>query len=138
MRERIKNAQHEGDIDEIKARFYSKKTDVLMSQFLASKAIAIMSVERRKREQYAAAIGDGSSSKLSLLAIGKLRSRVEKTKEMRMSMSVTNKSSGAVNTTLLMGLGKFKKKIQLQQALNASKEAESKAAVEVDPGKAVR
>ena len=137
MREKIKNAQHDGDIDEIKARFYKKKTDVLMTQFLASKAIAIMSVERRKRAQYAAAIGDGSSSKLSLLAIGKLRSRVEKTKETRLSMSIANKSTGAVNTTLLMGLGKFKKKIQLKQLINASKE-EIKAPSEIEPGKSVR
>ena len=39
------------EMDEIKANFFSKNEKMLMSQFTASRAIAIMSSSRRKRRE---------------------------------------------------------------------------------------
>ena len=45
------------EMDEIKANFFSKNEKMLMSQFTASRAIAIMSSSRRKRREE---VGDKS------------------------------------------------------------------------------
>ena len=114
MRERIRNAGNGDDVDEIKATFYGKKKDLIMAQFLASKAIAIMSTERRKRRE-----AMGNKGRIgSLLAVGKFKSRVEKRRE-----SVAVKDSGVVNSQVLIGLGKFKK---LNLKLKAKKIDEEK------------
>ena len=126
MREKIQNAGN-NEIDEIKAKFYSKKADVIMAQFLASKAIAIMSTERRKRREYAETFGAkrGSSSKGkigSLIALGKLKKSIAKDKPKQPSLALVNKGgTGAVNSLLLVGLGKFKKSLALKSAVEAEK-----------------
>ena len=63
MREKIKNAGKGNIIDEIKAKFYTKKSDTLMTHFMASKAIAIMSTERRKRQAYTSEFNDSSKAR---------------------------------------------------------------------------
>ena len=97
MREKIKNLGL-GEIDDTKAR---KKKDAIMSQFLASKAIVLMSTERRKRKENAPKGNIGS-----LLAMSKFKSRVEKRKQ---SLALVTDNSSLVNSQVLIGLGKFKK-----------------------------
>ena len=54
------------EMDEIKANFFSKNEKMLMSQFTASRAIAIMSSSRRKRREE---VGDQLASKGSRFKI---------------------------------------------------------------------
>ena len=118
MREKIQNVDNH-EIDEIKAKFYSKKADVMMSQFLASKAIVIMSTERRKRREYSEKRRNSSiKGKIgSLIALGKLKKSISKDKSSQPSLALVNKNKGGtgnVNSQLLVGLGKFKKSLALK------------------------
>ena len=51
MRETIQSNPVDA-VDEIKASFYNKNVDTMMGYFMTTKAIAIMSSERRKRRDY--------------------------------------------------------------------------------------
>ena len=108
MRQLIRNAGNKSDVDEIKANFYNKKSDTLVSSFLASKAIAIMSTEKRKREEYLE-ISGGKGKLGSIAAVGKFKSKIGKQRESK--HLITKDNNGAVNSHLLIGLGKFKKTI---------------------------
>ena len=91
-----------------------------MTQFLASKAIAIMSTERRKRREYVENTGGRRGSSIkgrigSLIALGKLKKSISKDKPNQPSLALVNKTgTGTVNSQLLVGLGKFKKSLALK------------------------
>ena len=102
MREKIQNSGR-GDSDDVKAGFSGKKKDAIMTQFLVSKAVVLMSTERRKRRENAPSGNLGS-----LMALSKFKSRVEKR---RQSQSVVADNNGVVNSQVLIGLGKFKKSV---------------------------
>lgn len=101
MREKIQNMSSRGDLDDRNASFSGKKKEAIMTQFLVSKAVILMSTERRKRRENAPSGNLGS-----LMALSKFKSRVEKR---RQSQTVLVESSGVVNSQVLIGLGKFKK-----------------------------
>ena len=104
MREKIQNlGRGRGDSDDMKTGFSGKKKDAIMTQFLVSKAVVLMSTERRKRRENAPSGNIGS-----LLAMSKFKSRVEKR---RQSQSVVADNNGVVNSQVLIGLGKFKKSV---------------------------
>ena len=110
MRQLIRNAGNKPEVDEIKASFYNKKSDVLVSSFLASKAIAIMSTERKKREEYLEISGGGKGKLGSIAAVGKFKSKIGKQRDSKLAL-ITKENDGTVNSHLLIGLGKFKKTI---------------------------
>ena len=107
MREKIQNLGH-GASAEVKAGFSRKKKDAIMTQFLVSKAVVLMSTERRKRRENAPSGNLGS-----LMALSKFKSRVEKR---RQSQSVVVDNNGVVNSQVLIGLGKFKKSVLKKRA----------------------
>ena len=104
MREKIQNIGRLGDMDDVNASFSGKKKTAIMTQFLVSKAVVLMTTERRKRRENAPSGNLGS-----LMALSKFKSRVEKRRQSASVNSVDN--SGVVNTQILLGLGKFKKSV---------------------------
>ena len=102
MREKIQNLGR-GNLDDRNASFSGKKKDAIMTQFLVSKAVVLMSTERRRRRENAPTGNLGS-----LMALSKFKSRVEKR---RQSESVLADKDGLVNPKVLIGLGKFRKSV---------------------------
>ena len=102
MREKIQNLSRR-DLDGERQSFSGNKKDAIMTQFLVSKAVVLMSTERRKRKENAPTGNLGS-----LMALSKFKSRVEKR---RQSQSVVVDNNGVVNSQVLIGLGKFKKSV---------------------------
>ena len=108
MREKIQSMSRRGDLDDRNASFSGKKKEAIMTQFLVSKAVVLMSTERRKRRENAPSGNLGS-----LMALSKFKSRVEKKKQ---SETVLVENSGVANPQVLIGLGKFRKSVLKKRA----------------------
>ena len=113
---------------EIKANHFSRSEKVLMSQFTASRAIAIMGSTRRRRREQGEQVGwlqwqetswstiqaQGGLNTVGLMAVSKLKFKLDRTRKL------TELPDIGFNSKVLIGLSRFKKKIGLKSSLEST------------------